>query len=608
MRKEFRTLLSLGDARSVVLDHLPQIELETLPPEVAFGRILGEKVVSMVDVPGFDRAAMDGYAVRSADILEAREDRAVALELVGQVPMGKTPNVSVSAGQAAEVSTGSMMPPGSDSVVMVEHAEEDDRSLLIRRSVHVSENVHKADSDIAFGETVLNPGTKLTAREIGVLAAVGRSKVKVRNLKVGLASTGNELVCPGEPLKPGQIYDINSYSIAAAVKECGGSPVICGILPDDRDLMAEGLMKMTKDCGLVLVSGSTSAGIGDMIYNVLDEIGETIFHGINLKPGKPTLFGSVSGKPFFGLPGYPTSSLTVFGQLVAPVIRKTLGTDNQILRTFGKLARPIRSEGRRQMFSVGIVGGWVYPVDKGSGSITSLSQADGVIEIPDDVEYLDRNEKVEVHLFGDFPEPALLITGEDCPALETLVEILPFSIRFVVSGTKRGTISVEDGIADLALVSKSPDFGQICDCDPSTMIRGYTRELVIMSKDPDLLDFANFPDHRVMGWSKYSEMSRIFQDVLKRNNISPVNFVGQARTHSAVAAAVAAGNVDLGFGSRAAAEKAGLAFSKVAEDEIDFLIGPQRMEREPVQKFLEALRSQRLKSMLPEGNKLHKDK
>ena len=601
MRKEFRTLLSLDDARAAVLDHLPRVELVTLPLEEAFGRILGERVQSQVDVPGFDRAAMDGYAVRSADTLEAREDRAVALELAGQVPMGRAPDVVVGVSQAAEVSTGSMMPTGANAVVMVEHSEVEDGALLVRRPVHVGENVHRADADIAFGEMVLAPGGQLTAREIGVLAAVGRQQVRVRNLAVGVASTGNELVPPGGVLGPGRIYDINSYSIAAAARECGGTPVIYGILPDDYDEMTQGLRKMAEGCDLVLVSGSTSAGIGDVIYRVLDDIGETVFHGINLKPGKPTIFGAIDSKPFFGLPGYPTSALTVFGQLVAPVIRKAMGTErhghSHSPKAMGRLARPVRSEGRRQMYSVGLAGDRVYPLDKGSGSITSLSQADGVIEIPDDVEYLDRGEKVEVQLFGDYSPPELLVTGEDCPALDLLAELLPIPTRFVFSGTRRGVISVEDGVADLAAVS---GIGQI---RSGCLVKGYIRELVMMSKDPDLLMLDRLLDRRMMGWSQDSEMSRVLAEVLSEKDAEEIRLVGRARTHSAVAASVAAGRVDVGLAVRAVAERAGLEFVKVAEDRIDFLVGPE--EREPVRTFVETLKSEEFRSRLPAGMRLH---
>jgi putative molybdopterin biosynthesis protein len=591
MQKEFHTLISLDDARSVVLASAPRARQEIVPLERAFGRVLDERVVSPIDVPGFNRAAMDGYALRSADTLEAREDRPVPFDLIGVVPMGKRPELVVGEGEAAEVSTGSMMPEGADAVAMVEHAEVEGRSLLIRRAVHVGENTHRAGVDVAFGETVLLPGRKLSAREIGLLAAVGRKEVRVRSLKVAVASSGNELLSPGASLAPGQIYDINSYSIAAAVEECGGTPIVFGILPDDHDSMAEGLGAMAEEGDLLLVSGSTSAGIGDMVYKVVEELGSIYFHGISFKPGKPTLFGTISGKPLIGLPGYPTSALTVFGQLAAPAIRKAVGTEHLAPKATGKLAKPVRSEGRRQMLTVAVVGGWVRPVDKGSGSITTLAMADGVVDIPDRVERLDQGDEVEVQLFGALPETVLLLEGEDCPRLEALAEALPFAIRIVSTGSRRGAISAMEGVADLAVVSRSegpdPSWSEM-GLEP---VGGYRRVLVIMAKDPEHLDLEGIEDRRVLGWTRDSEMSRIFRGVLEGSGHPEVEFVGLARSHASVAAQVSAGRADLGFGVREAAEEAGLATRKVAEDEILFLVRSDKSDRDSVRAFLEALGS-----------------
>jgi len=590
MQKEFHTLLPLDEAIEIVLAAAPKAGVETVPLERAAGRILAERVVSKIDVPGFDRAAMDGYALRSAETLDAREDRPVAFVLVGRVPMGRRPEVVVGEGEAVEVSTGSMMPEGADAVVMVEHAEVAGSSLFIRRAVHVGENTHRAGGDVAFGETVLLPGRKLSAREVGLLAAVGRRDVKVRSLKVAVASTGNELISPGESLAPGRIYDINSYSIAAAVEECGGTPQIYGILPDDADSMAEGVLAMAEESDLVLVSGSTSAGIGDMVYRVVEELGEIKFHGINLKPGKPTLFGTVGNKPIIGLPGYPTSALTVFGLLAAPFIRRAVGTEHLVPRAGGRLAKPVRSEGRRQMLTVGVVGGWVYPVDKGSGSITTLALADGFIDIPDRVEHLDRGEEVQVQLFGNAPEAALLVEGEDCPRLESIASALSFDMRVVSTGSRRGAISAEDGVADIAVVSRSIGQEPVWDEMALEPVGGYRRELVMMARDPEILDLAGAEDRKVVGWSRDSEMSRILRRVLEESGSEKAKLVGAARTHAAVAAAVKAGRADLGFGVREVAEEAGLALRKVAEDEILFLVRPDKRDRGAVRAFLEALK------------------
>lgn len=601
MRKEFRSLLPLDEARSIVHRHLPKVEEETVPLECALGRVLAERVVSEIDVPGFNRASMDGYAIKASDSLDAREDRSVSLRLAGSVPMGSAPEVEVTPGRAAEVSTGSMMPSGADSVVMIEHAVAEGDRVRVMKPVHTGENVIGSGSDIMFGDVVLLPGTRLGAREVGVLAAVGKCQVRVRSLRVGIASTGNELVEPGKALGPGQINDINSYSIAAAAMECGATPSVYGILPDHRQTMADTLMRISKECGMVLVSGSTSAGAGDMVYQVLDDIGETIFHGINLKPGKPTIFGTIAGKPIIGLPGYPTSALTVFGQLAAPAIWKALGLKIQVRRIAGRLTRPIRTDGRHQLLAVGVSGDLVYPVDKGSGSITTLSAADGVIEIPSSVEYLPKDQAVEVQLFGELAVPDVIVAGEDCPMMELITESLPFQVRFINNGTKQGITSVEDGLADVACVSRTEE-EELRIPIGFDLIRGYTRELGLIGRDLSIPDSLQ-QDSGIVGWSRYSEMDVLSRKALSDLGLDPgvTRFVGQAKSHSAVAAAVASRRANFGFGSRVSAERAGLDFKKLMSDRIDFLITISSLEKEGVQALISALKTWNQKGMLPAG-------
>jgi putative molybdopterin biosynthesis protein len=559
---------------------------ETVPLGSTLSRVLAEKIISRIDVPGFDRASMDGYAVRAEDTLGAREDLPIRLRLVGSIPMGVLAEIPVGTGEAIEVSTGSMMPSGANAVVMVENATVDGEGILIRRTVHSGENTQAAGSDISLGEAVLFPGIRLTAREVGVLAAVGCKDVLVRRLKVGVASTGNELVPPGEPLGPGQIYDINSYTVATAVVECGATPVRYGILPDERDAMAESLKKMAEECSMILISGSTSAGAGDMVYQVVDEIGEMVFHGVNLKPGKPTLFGIVGDKPCLGLPGYPTSALTVFAELAAPAIRRALGLKSGVHRSKGILAKAVRSEGRHQMLAVGLSGDRVYPVDKGSGSITTLARADGVIEIPADVEYMEPGEIVEVRTFIEPSYPDLVVAGENSLLLEQLAEDLPFEVRILNTGSLRGRIAAEDGIADMACVSgsqkPSPDM---------VLVDGYRRDLGVISREE--VDLKNLGKERIVGWHRDSEMRRLFESVLKEAGIWGPKYVRIARTHSSVAAAIAKNLVDLGFGEKAAAEQDGLCFMPLVQDEVHFLVRPSKLDHPAVKSFLSSVASAR---------------
>ena len=584
MPKEFRSLISLQEAKSIILDHLPKPGERSVALGSSLGCVLAEKVVSTLDVPGFSRASMDGYAVISLDTIEAREDRPVSLCLAGSVPMGRMPDLQISLGEAAEVSTGSMMPEGADAVVMIEYSQCRDGQVLIRRPVYRGENVQAAGSDISFGEAVLFPGTSIAAREIGVLAALGRKSVRVRSLEVGLASTGAELIPPGQELSPGQIYDINSYTIAAGVQDCGAHARSYGILPDERERMAETLERMADECDMILVSGSTSAGAGDMIYRVLEDIGELIFHGVNLKPGKPTIFGMIRGKPCLGLPGYPTSALTVFTELAAPAIRSALGLGHSENKTAGKLAGPLRTEGRQQMLAVGISGELVYPVDKGSGSITTLALADGVIEIPAGVEFLEGGSPVQVRLFSTAQAPCLVVAGENALILERLAEELPWRLMLLNTGSYRGRIYLEDGIADLAAVSGSVDEGLKGD---AKAIWSYKRELGLICRDRSAL--ADPACQRIVGWSGDSAMKDAFEQALKGLGISNPRYVRLARTHSAVAATVASGRADLGFGEKEAAGQACLEFEPAAEDVLLLLAGPKGLENPRVRSLMAAL-------------------
>ncbi|RQW77659.1 MAG: molybdopterin biosynthesis protein [Methanothrix sp.] len=583
MPKEFRTLIPLEEARSIVLSHAPRPGMEAVRLPEAAGRVLAERIVSGMDVPGFARASMDGFAVQSEDTLDAREDRPIPLKLVGSVPMGAKPEVRVGRGEVAEVSTGSMMPPGADAVVMIEYSQAEGDRVLVRRPVYGSENVQAAGSDISLGEVVLFPGTRLAAREIGVLAALGRETVPVRRLRVGVASTGNELIRPGCPLGLGQIYDINSYTVAVAVQDCGATAIRYGILPDVQEEMARVLQKMASECDLILVSGSTSAGAGDMVYKVLDNVGETIFHGVNLKPGKPTIFGLIDGKPCLGLPGYPTSALTVFGELAAPFIRQSLGTKAHGYVTKGQLAGPIRTEGRQQMLAVGISRGQVYTVDKGSGSITTLAGADGVMEIPSGIEYLEKGTAVDLNLFSELEVPDLVVAGENSAIVEKLAEKLPLQIRLMNTGSLRGRMYLGDGVADLACVSG------LAEAPAGTvLVKGYKRELGLIYRDESALQ--NLARSRIVGWHRDFALKAAFERILSDLGLSHPKYVRAAKTHSSVAAAIAAGWADMGFGERGAAEDAGLRFKPVMNDEILFLARSGWLEDQAAKSFISALR------------------
>ena len=330
-RKVYRKLQSLETANSIFWSTYkkgPSFS-ERIGIENALGRVLAKDVFSDVDVPGFDRAAMDGFAVSAEDTFHADEEHPVKLRVLGQVEAGDTGAYSASRGEALEIATGAPIPKGTDSVVMVEYTRRSESELLVFRAVAPGENVTGAGSDIMTGELLLRKSQTITPREVGLLAAAGASQVLVfKKPHVAIFSTGNELVKPGGSLGFAKIYDSNGPAVAASVVECGGEPDFHGILPDDYSTVKDELKSALKDADVIISSGSTSSGPGDLFYRAVDELGKpgVLVHGLTLKPGKPALVGLVDGKPIFGLPGYPTSALMIFHVLVAPIIRRLANT------------------------------------------------------------------------------------------------------------------------------------------------------------------------------------------------------------------------------------------------------------------------------------------
>jgi len=571
---KFHRLINLDKAIELVLEDAPTPRVRRLHLRDALGRVLAENVIAEIDVPHFDRAAMDGYAVRSVDCLGASEYSPVRLRIAGSVSAGSIPDASSGPGEAVEVSTGSAMPEGADAVVMVEHADAVDGYVIVRRAVHPYENVQRRGADLSLGERVLSAGTQLGPREIGMLAALGMSSVKVRSLKVGVASTGNEIISPDENLMPCRIYDVNTYTISSALSQIGAEPLVYGVVPDSYDALAETIATAAIDCDMVILSGSTSAGRGDMLYRVVSDLGELVFHGLNLKPGKPTLFGRVGGKPVVGLPGYPTSALTVFWQLVAPMVNRSLGLRSRSVSVKATLARPFRSESRRQMLPVILHRGRAYPFDRGSGAVSTLAASDGIIDIPAEREYLHAGEVVEVHPLsgGDLD---LIISGESCPILETALDRMNLRFRYLVRGSRRALSDLQDGLADIACVTSTRDLPENL-----MVLASYRRELGLISRNPDLNpDVATFA-----AWSRESGIRSIMDSMLPDVRISL-----EVRTHSGAALAVIQGKADLAIGIKESAEMWGLRFKHLAEDEIS-IVARVDDERDLIKNIADALR------------------
>jgi len=400
--KPFGALIPFEEAKRVVDEHIePVTRVETLNIDDASGRVLAEDIVAALSIPPFDRAAMDGYAVKAKDTFNSGQFNPKVLELVGELHAGETPKKRVNSGQCIQIATGAMMPRGADAVVMVEDTEAENSRVKVFKSAYPQANVGQKGEDIREGESILRRGSVLDAGKIGVLASQGVNQTKVyEKPKVAILPTGEEVAEIGQTLRQGQVYDINSHTIASVVKANGGVPTRFGIAGDELEELKSTIAEALKS-DLIVISGGSSVGERDLLIDVLQDWGEVLFHGIQIKPGKPTIFAILQGKPLFGMPGYPTSCLINTYLFILPVVRKMAHLPPRTGETVeARLSRRVSgSVGRRQFLTVKIEGSEAVPVFKESGAITSIAAADGYIEIAENIDLLEKGEPVTVTLF-----------------------------------------------------------------------------------------------------------------------------------------------------------------------------------------------------------------
>lgn len=403
--------MSFDEAKNAIQQQIKPEPLgeEEVPLLEAHNRVLTQDVTSSLDIPPFNRSTVDGYAVKAEDTYGAEENTPAKLKVCGTVNVGEPPHISVAKGEAAEIVTGAPIPEGADACVMIENTEKRGDALLVYRAVTKSENVMKKGSDIRKGETVLKAGTVLSSSEIGVLAALGYTKAKVFKVPVvAVLSTGGEVTEPGKKLPPGKIYDINAYSLSAAVLEAGGEPVYMGVVPDDKAQLRRALEHALASADMVVTSGGVSVGPHDLTPQTVDSLGEPglIVCGIAVKPGKPTTVALVGRKPVFSMPGHPTSALLLFHLLVRPLIQGFAGrpvTGTSVVKAVAG-ARMFSAKGRRTFVMIRLnrdKSGRVVaePVETGaSGAITTLAKADGFVEVPENEQFIDEGEEVAVSL------------------------------------------------------------------------------------------------------------------------------------------------------------------------------------------------------------------
>jgi molybdenum cofactor synthesis domain-containing protein len=401
--RPFTSTISLDEARRRLDANVrPIARIERVRLEDAAGRIVARDVSAGVDVPPFARSAMDGYAIVAADAAGASRTTPARLRLLDRIYTGQLSQATISSGTCAEIATGAPLPAGADAVVMVEEtATHGDHEIDIFAVATPGQNIGGRGGDMKIGDPVVSSGDLLTPSRVGALAAIGCADVDVfARPRVAILSTGNEVVAPGEPLPPGHIYDVNRFTLAAIVSAHGGTPDAQPPAQDTLDALVASLDASAR-ADLIVFSGGSSVGERDLVVDAIAARGEMIFHGIAVRPGKPTAFATVGGTPFFGMPGNPTSCLSNAYILLVPYLRALARLPPHTPRTMdARLGRRIASAvNRHQFYTVRLRDGIAYPAFKGSGDITSLSQADGYIEIASDQSVVEEGATVDVTLF-----------------------------------------------------------------------------------------------------------------------------------------------------------------------------------------------------------------
>jgi len=611
------------------------LRLEPLGTEIvslgeALHRVLAQNLAANVDVPGFDRASVDGFAVQASDTYGSSEDHPVVLRLNDEVlAPGRKPSGTVVGGTATPIATGGMLPRGADAVVMIEDTDllEDKEPLRIEvlRPVILGQFIAFAGSDVAKGEIVLRAGQLLTSREIGVLAAIGLAQVEVyRRPRVAIFSTGDEIISPGAVSAPGKVYDSNGAILSAAVAELGATPIFLGVVPDDEAALQKALDKAL-EYDMVLLSGGTSKGSGDLSYRCVGRLRNpgVVAHGVALKPGKPICLAVTDSKPVVILPGFPTSAIFNFHEFVAPVIRRLAGLPE--LRTqavSAQLAVSVRSErGRTEFLLVGLVaaeeGYAAYPMGKGSGAVTAFSFADGFLTVDSDVEMLPAGGPVSVQLISQRLEPAdLVLIGSHCVGLDYLITELRHqgvAVKSLYVGSLGGLTAAKRGECDIAPVHlMDPDSGSYNRhllTENLHWVEGYRRTQGIVFRPGDLRFEGKAADQAlqtaletagcVMINRNSGSGTRVLIDKLLAGR-TPPGYAAQPKSHNAVAAAVAQGRADWGIAIETVAWRYGLGFTPVLDEHYDFIVPKGRLARPAVRTFCELVRRSDVRQGLSE--------
>ncbi|MDR3292287.1 MAG: molybdopterin molybdenumtransferase MoeA [Methanobrevibacter sp.] len=407
MGTEFLKIIEVDEAKKIIENLFKEnyeVKSENISIANSYNRVISKNIDSTIDLPPFDKALKDGYAIKAEDSFGATEENPKILKCIDSVKAGSFSNKTIKNGKCIEISTGSPIPKGSDAVMMVEFSEKlnESNDIAILKSVPPTEDIANKGSDIEKGKLILKKGTILNPVKIGLLSAQGINDLDVfKKPIISIISTGNELLNTNEKMDYGKIYDVNTNLIKGAILSSGGTPIIKGIVKDDYNQLKNRINESLKNSDILICSGGTSAGVGDVLKDFIEESGEILIHGIAFKPGKPTLIGKINGKIIIGLPGNPVSAIIVYNVFIDPYIRLISGLSEKEAnkRKKFKLAKRIHSaKGRMEYLLAEIKNNEVYPIFKDSGAITSLSYADAYMKIPKSTEIIDAGEIVEIIL------------------------------------------------------------------------------------------------------------------------------------------------------------------------------------------------------------------
>ncbi len=622
-QEQFLEVVDRDEALARFLASVPPRRLgsETLPLLSALGRVLAADFAAPADAPPFDRANVDGFALRAQDTANASEAQPIRLRINADLlTCGSVPTTEIETATATVIATGAMLPRGADAVVLVEETEIDEIAsdgpyVVITRPAMAGQFIGSAGSDIARGETLLRAGTKIGAREIAQLAAVGLNIVRVfRRPRVAVISTGDELVAPGGPLRAGGIYDANGAAITAAAIENGAEATFRGIVRDDVDSLAAAMSRALFDADMVVLSGGTSKGAGDLSTRVIARFGKPgiLVHGVAVKPGKPICLAKVYGKPLVVLPGFPTSAMFTFNAFAVPVIRAMAGlAPKSDAVVDAMLPTRVSSErGRTEFIMVSLVKGRdglvAVPTAKGSGTVTAFAQADGYIEVPALTDSVDAGSPVRVQLLGPHvAAPDLVIAGSHCLGLDVIAGALApeqLRVRTLSVGSSAGLAAARRGECDIAPVHLFDPSTQTYNAPFLTpglsLVPGWRRMQGVVFRPGD---------DRFEGLGAQSALERALGDpslVMVNRNVGsgtralvdralgaarPKGWWNQPKSHNAVAAAVHRGSADWGISIATVANLYGLGFLPLAEEHYDFILVDARRERPGVRAFFEAL-------------------